>query len=240
MERSARSLQFFTTALILGVLLQGCTYLERQDVSDLEAPETNPLGEPIEEATAVDIEMPFYAQAPHGNWDYPWQEACEEASVLLAANVYKNFNLNVDQFNEELLHLVNWEIDYFGAYEHTTIEQTAEMMELQYGLETVIYENPTFENIQGILNKSHLIIAPFAGKYLYNPNYKNGGPVYHMMVIKGYNAEKRQIVTHDVGTRHGANYVYTWDVIDFALHDYAPNILEGTPRLIEIFPPTAE
>lgn len=38
--------------------------------------------------TAINLQAVFYAQAPGGNWDYPWQEACEEASILLIANEY--------------------------------------------------------------------------------------------------------------------------------------------------------
>lgn len=185
----------------------------------------------------INIDMPFYTQAPLSNWDYPWQEACEEASVLLIANFYKGMNLDVNGFNDELLRLVDWEMEYFGAYEHTTIAQTAEMMETQYGLETVIHENPTFEDFQEILAQGHLIIAPFAGQHLGNPNYKNGGPVYHMMVVKGYDSVKMQIVTHDVGTRNGADYVYAWETVNFALHDWDDNtILQGDARILEVLP----
>jgi hypothetical protein len=30
------------------------------------------------------LDIPFYAQAPDGNWELPWKEACEEASIILA------------------------------------------------------------------------------------------------------------------------------------------------------------
>ncbi len=192
---------------------------------------------PEELPTSINIELPFYTQAPYSNWDYPWQEACEEASVLLVANVYKGMNLDREAYNIELLRLVDWEMEYFGAYEHTTVAQTVEMIEIQYGLETVVHENPTFEDFQEILASGHLIIAPFAGKYLYNPNFLNGGPIYHMVVVKGYDAEKMQIVTHDVGTRNGADYVYDWSVVEYALHDWDnTDILQGAARIIEILP----
>lgn len=185
----------------------------------------------------LNIEMPFYTQAPHSNWDYPWQEACEEASVLLVANLYNGLNLDREAYNTELLRLVEWEIQTFGAYEHTTVAQTAEMLSTQYGLETVIHENPSFQTIQKILASGHLIIAPFAGKILENPNFLNGGPVYHMLVIKGYDATAMQIVTHDVGTRNGADYVYSWETIAAALHDWHDtDITLGTPRIIEVIP----
>lgn len=187
--------------------------------------------------TAINIEVPFFSQAPFANWDYPWQEACEEASVLNVVNLYLEKNYNLDSFNAEELRLIDWENSYFGDYKHTTVAQTAGMINNQYGLQTEIHENPDFEDIQTILNKGHLIIAPFAGKLLGNPNFRNGGPNYHMLVIKGYNADKMQIFTNDVGTRKGSNYVYDWDVIDNALHDWDDaDITLGAKRIIEVFP----
>jgi hypothetical protein len=201
--------------------------------------EVNSLQKTSSLPTSLNIEVPFYTQAPHANWDYPWQEACEEASVLLVANVFNKMNLNVDAYNTELLRLVSWETGYFGSYEHTDVSQTAEMIEINYDLETRIHENPTFEDIQKILNEGHLIVAPFAGKLMFNPNFRNGGPNYHMIVIKGYNAETMQLVTHDVGTRNGENYVYDWSVLENALHDWHDDdITLGEKKLIEIFPPS--
>lgn len=241
------------TVLVLGLVGAGAylgyRYWHQQTLQGPDAPDSVRLEDILGDKKSIDdlpsvrpelprsinIEMPFYTQAPLSNWDYPWQEACEEASVLLVANLYKNMNLTVNSFNDELLRLVDWEVAYFGAYEHTTIAQTAEMMKINYGLETVIHDSPTFEDFQEILAEGHLIIAPFAGQYLGNPNYRNGGPVYHMMVVKGYDADKMQIVTNDVGTRNGADYVYDWETINFALHDWDDNdILLGEPRIIEV------
>ncbi|QQR55347.1 C39 family peptidase [Candidatus Peregrinibacteria bacterium] len=185
----------------------------------------------------LSIALPFYSQAPFGNWDYPWQEACEEASIALVANLYLEKNWSKEAFNEELLRLVDWEMDRFGAYEHTTVAQTVQMIEENYGLKTVVHENPTFEDLQSSIASGHLIVAPFAGKQLNNPNFTNGGPVYHMLVIKGYDATKNQVVTHDVGTRNGEDYVYTWSVIQSALHDWHnTDIEQGAARWIEVLP----
>lgn len=188
--------------------------------------------------TTLNITVPFYTQAPFSNWDYPWQEACEEASVALVANLYLEKNWTKEQFNEELLALVDWENEHFGTYRDTTAAETAEFMEANYGLKSILHEDPSFEDIQSILNEGHLIIAPFAGKLLGNPNFKNGGPLYHMLVIKGYDAEKEQIVTNDVGTRNGADYVYNWSVLQNAMHDWNDeDILLGAKRILEVLPP---
>lgn len=185
----------------------------------------------------LNIAVPFYSQAPTGNWDYPWQDACEEASVALVANVYLEKNWTRDEFNQQLLALVDWQGKNGMDYHDTTIAETATFMKSNYGLESVVHENPSFEDIQKILNEGHLIIAAFDGKLLYNPNFTNGGPVYHMLVIKGYDATKNQIVTNDVGTRNGADYVYTWTVIENAMHDWnAKDILQGAKLILEVIP----
>lgn len=240
-----QKIRFILTLLAVTALLALTATAYKQHKSETlkgpDAPEETSLEEVLkaEEATSyLNIEAPFYTQAPHANWDYPWQEACEEASVLLAANALKKMNLDLEAYNTELLRLVSWEVEYFGDYEHTSVDQTVEMIEINYGLETRVHEDPTFEDIQEILNEGHLIVAPFAGKLMFNPNFRNGGPNYHMILIKGYDAEKMQLVTHDVGTRNGENYVYDWNVLQTALHDWHDDdILLGEKKLIEIFPP---
>jgi hypothetical protein len=184
----------------------------------------------------LNLKMTFYPQAPFGNWDYPWQETCEEASALLIANEYFNYGWTAAQFNEQLLKLVDWEKKEFGDYKHTNIQQTAAILNDYLGLKTVIHENPTFENVQRIIAKGHFIIMTFAGKHLGNPFYKNGGPTYHAMVIKGYK-EGAKVITSDVGTRHGENYVYSWATLEKASHDFAQPIEEGPKRMIEVVPP---
>lgn len=210
--------------------------VETENSESDEQPKTKPRPA-TELRTALNIEVPFFSQAPYANWDYPWQEACEEASLLNVVNLFQSKNYNLDSFNTEELRLVEWEKAYFGDYKHTSVAQTAEMAELQYDLNTEIHENPSFTDIQEILSEGHLIIAPFAGKLLGNPNFRNGGPNYHMLVIKGYDSEKMQIVTNDVGTRNGSNYVYDWAVIENALHDWhESDITLGAKKIIEVFP----
>jgi hypothetical protein len=185
----------------------------------------------------LNLKMVFYSQAPFGNWDYPWQEACEEASVLLIANEYLEKNWTADDFNEELLKLVDWEKTTFGDYKHTNVQQTVKILNEYLDLKTVVYDDPTFEDVQKVLARGHFIVMPFAGKRLGNPFYKNGGPVYHMMVVKGYK-DGEKIITSDVGTRNGENYVYSWNTIVNAMHDYAEPIEDGAQRMIEVIPPS--
>lgn len=215
------------------------TDVETQTMDDLEVEATAEAEEapvPVNIPAELNLEVPFYTQAPHGNWDYPWQEACEEASVLLVANVYYDHDWNVDEFNEEILAMVDWQMEEFGDYIHTDMEQTAQILEEYLGLDTVLHYDPTFEDVQEVLARGHLIVMPFAGRELGNPFFTAPGPIYHVVVVKGYK-EGEKLITHDVGTRRGADYVYTWDVAQPALHDYAEPIDAGEAVFIEVLPP---
>ncbi len=186
--------------------------------------------------TQINLAAPFYSQAPLGDWSYPWQEACEEASILLAANVYWKHNWTREEFNTEILKMVEWQKEKFGTYLDTTVAQTAQIVNDYLKLKTITHENPTYEDVVEILNKWHFIIMFFAGKELGNPNFTNGGPVYHVVLVKGYK-NPNKIITHDVGTRNGADYIYTWDVLESAMHDFAIPMDSGKKRMLEVLPP---
>ena len=68
------------------------------------------------------------------------------------------------------------------------------------------------------LSKGHIIIAPFAGRQLGNPFYSNEGPLYHMMVIKGY--DEKHFITNDVGTKRGQIFIYPYKTIMPAMHEW--------------------
>lgn len=212
--------------------------LARNEMPEVSANGSVEEMKPVEQPLPIELnlDMPFYTQAPFANWDYPWQEACEEASILLVANKYFNHNWTAAQFNDQILKMVDWQNRVFGDYWHTTMEQTARMLDEILGLKTVVHKDPSLEDIKRILAKGHFIIIPLDGKALKNPYFKNGGPVYHVVPVKGYTKENG-IITHDVGTRRGEDYVYSWEIIDEAFHDYAEPMSRGERVLLEVLPP---
>ena len=186
--------------------------------------------------SSANISMVFYSQAPFGNWNYPWQEACEEASILLVANTYFNHNWSRKEFSVQILNIIKWEMKTFGKYKDTNVDEINQMLNEYLGLKTVIHENPSLDDIKNILNNGHIIVATFAGKELRNPYFTKGGPIYHAIIIKGYKGDS--IISDDVGTKNGADFVYSWDTIKNALHDFAIPIQNGKKRIIEVLPPT--
>ncbi len=188
----------------------------------------------------LNFSMTFYSQAPFGDWSEPWQNACEEASSLLIANTYFHHNWTPEQFRDQILTLVDWENKTFGDYKSTNAKEIVQMLHDELGLNAVIHSNPSFEDVQQVLAEGHLIIMTFDGRELNNPFYTNGGPDYHAMVIKGYK-EGQKVITEDVGTKHGENYVYDWSTLENASHDYTtPNIDDGAKLMIEVLPPDSD
>ena len=224
--------------IIALIILTSCTPLESTFKSNIEPIPFDDIrrrAENVENITeaempdSINLDVPFFSQAPDADWDMPWQEACEEASVVLAYYYITNQPLTKGQFKKEILSLVDWQNEHFGNYEHTNIEQTVKMLTLlqvknskletrNSKFEVQVSNNPLVEDLKKELAQGHIIIAPFAGRQLKNPFYSNEGPYYHMMVLKGY--DQKHFITNDVGTKRGHNFIYPYDRIMSAMHEW--------------------
>lgn len=198
------------------------------------APEEAPKEEPkLIIPESFDLEVAFASQAPNGDWGEPYQEACEEASLITAYKYFKNEILDKQIMNEEILNLVDWEKKHFGFYESTDTEQTLEIAQKYFNFDAYITDDVSVDRIKKELVLGHLIILPTAGRTLGNPNFTGEGPLYHMLVVRGY--DKDEFITNDVGTRKGEAYKYTYDVLLNAVHDYnGGDIYNGKKEMIVI------
>lgn len=183
----------------------------------VQAPTTKSLQPELK--AEINLDVPFSTQAPLVNWDLPYQEACEEASMLLVHRFYTGEPLIPTIADQEILKLVEWEKKTFGYYEHTTAEETARILREYFGYQDVeVRYDISIEDIKNEVVQGRPVIVPFAGRLLGNPNYKQPGPIYHMLVVKGFTKDGH-IITNDVGTRRGHNYVYDPNVFWNAIHD---------------------
>ena len=185
---------------------------------------------------SVNLDIPFYAQAPDGDRSLPWKEACEEASIILARYYLADERLTKATFKDEVLQMVELQESIFGKYIDTSVEETQRLYEEFYEWfgETKIIENPTIEQLKIELAQWHPIIAPFAWRELGNSNFTWWGPRYHKLVIRWY--DEQYFYTNDVGTRRGDNFPYTYETIMDALHDLIPDgegdIRDGDKRVL--------
>jgi hypothetical protein len=166
----------------------------------------------------IRIQVPFSPQAPFGNWDLPYQEACEEMSLILVHHFLEGEDITPAQADDEIKAMTEWETKHFGYYADTTIEQVKEIAELYYKHNARLVYDPTVDDIKRELAAGHPVLAPFAGRDLGNPYYSGEGPWYHMMVITGYDAAN--FITNDVGTKRGEGYRYRYATLMNAMHNW--------------------
>ncbi len=178
-------------------------------------PEPTPTPNP----TSVDLNVPFFSQAPSGDWSEPWQNACEEASSVLVHAYLSGEHLTQSSMEQGILQLVSWENSTFGYYQDTTAAQVGRMLREVYGYQHVDVRYDVGINvIVAELNAGRPVIVPLAGQLLGNPYYTPPGPVYHMLVVKGVTSDGK-LITDDVGTKHGHNLTYDPAVFLNAMHD---------------------
>lgn len=182
------------------------------------------------------LKVPFTTQAPDANWDEVHEETCEEASAITVHYYYEGKTFTTAIAEKELQDFVAYENRTLGFYKDTTAEQTADLMKSYWGYDRVdVIENPTALQIKEHIAAGRPVIVPSAGRQLGNPNFKAPGPLYHMLVIRGYT--KTEFITNDVGTRKGENYRYSIETIMNALHDWnGGDVDNGAKRIIVAYP----
>lgn len=183
----------------------------------------------------INIDVPFTVQAPNANWDEIHQEFCEEASVLMAVSYIKGWDIpNAQIADQKMFEIKAFEEKRFGYYKDTTAEETAIILREFYGINNVeVVYDPTIEDIKKALDERKVITVPAAGRQLGNPYFRQPGPLYHMLVIKGYTKEGN-FITNDPGTRHGADFIYSPAVLMNANHDWNGGDVDRGRRVVII------
>jgi hypothetical protein len=168
----------------------------------------------------ANLAVPFLLQAPNQNWDMPYQEACEEASLLMVQNFLggRTTDFAPAEGDKLLLNLISYETNA-GDPPDVTLRRIGEIAQARYGLHPVLKTVSSMEPVKNAIANGYPVILPASGKALKNPNFHNGGPPYHMLVAKGYLSDGR-ILTNDPGTRKGKNFVYEPTVLLGAIHDW--------------------
>lgn len=169
------------------------------------------------------LSVPFTSQSPLAQWSDPDQQnACEEASMLMAWHWIsgKPFG-DATSETAEIKAVNDFEKQNYGGPQDISAVDTMKIFKDYFKYDKISAQyDPTTDDIIAELAKGNLVIAPFNGQKLGNPNYSGAGPLRHMMVIRGYDNNKRQFITNDPGTRKGELYRYSYTTIIAAMRDY--------------------
>jgi hypothetical protein len=173
--------------------------------------------------TLVDHKVPFTSQAPLGGWeDQRQQDGCEEASALMAVRWAQGKGINSLGALTEIRNASDYEQEKYGEYRDIALNDVIDWIFKDYFKydKVSLKKNVSVEDIIAELRAGHVILAPMNGQILNNPYFTPPGPERHMLLIRGYDPAKREFITNDPGTKHGAAYRYTEKVLFNAITAY--------------------
>lgn len=179
--------------------------------------------------------VPFTPQAPFANWDKFHEEACEEASLAIA-------HYYLDKRNVVFANEAEKDIQYIGSkskgggMEDLNVSELKTVAKNLYGYKNWrVIDKPSIKDVEKELAQGNIIIIPLAGREIGNPYFTTPGPLYHMLVISGYDNKKGVFITQDPGTKRGKDYEYKFDILLKANHDFPGDkdkIDQGQPKIL--------
>ncbi|MEK7546340.1 MAG: C39 family peptidase [Patescibacteria group bacterium] len=198
------------------------------------APAPTPKPSPAPSASEANLDVPFTPQAPHADWDMPYQEACEEAALIMVHAYLEGAGpFTPDEADRQILAMVDWETTRFGYYKDTDADEVVTIAKELYGYAKArAVPLASMDQVKAQVDKGIAVILPAAGRMLKNPYFTDGGPPYHMLVVKGYTKDGK-IITNEPGTRRGADYLYDAELLWDAVHDWnGGNVPEGRKVMV--------
>lgn len=194
---------------------------EEKKEENIPEVKTESIKEKIPEKILINV--PFLSQAPYGKWDEYHEEACEEASIIMLKYFLDKNELNPEIAEKEIQALIKFQNKKYGDYKDSNAKQIVQMYNDFYGnlpdnLELKVIYDFKKEDIKKYLSRGYPIIIPAAGRLLKNPYFTPPGPLYHNLVLIGY--ENSEIITNDPGTKRGEKYKYKLDILYNSIHDF--------------------
>jgi hypothetical protein len=171
----------------------------------------------------VRYDVPFTPQAPFAEWfDARQQEGCEEASVVMAVKWATGDPLTLMEARTRILAMADWQQKEFGYYHDTSVQDTADRLFRSYFRFTdyeVVRDIDAYDIIEA-LEGGDIVVTAINGRTVGNPFFAPPGPLRHMVVVTGYDADTDEFLVHDPGTKNGADFRYTHAAMAASLRDY--------------------
>lgn len=167
----------------------------------------------------VILPVPFTAQAPTDNWTN--NKDCEEASITMAyAYLTGNTTENIPATIAlgAIATLKRWEQSTIGYDADTGADETSRMAKEAFGLNVRQIHDYTENDLKRAIANRQVVLLPINARLLGNPQYKDTGPTYHMVVVRGYS--DAGFIVNDPGTDAGNGNVYTFETLQKAAADW--------------------
>lgn len=220
-KRSKKNLSFLLIALAVTVIVLLANpkkireeYFEGSKTETIEdaLPEQETIKKPEMPSSHL-LAVPFQSQAPNRNWAQPYQDGCEEASIVMVKYFYQDKLLDTPAMKSEIDQSVAWQMSNFGGHYDLDAIRTLKLAEDYFGLSGEVIKEYSLEDIKHYIFLGAPVIVPTAGRLLGNPGYTAPGPVYHMIVIIGYDDDRGVFITNDPGVNSGAKFEFKYQTV---------------------------
>ena len=181
------------------------------------------------------LKISFSPQAPYAHWEQPWQDACEETSIIIVDSFYHNQELNPAQAQQNIESILNIKNKFYGQSYDENAQKIADIINNFLLWEATVIENPSLQQIKTELDNNRPVIMPVHGRELQNPYMNTTNLDYHVLVISGYDDQAQQFITQEPGTQSGANFRYSYNNLLSAMHDFLPKDMTHTGTPVAIF-----
>lgn len=173
---------------------------------------------------AAGIAVPFVLQAPHSKWVQPYEDACEEAVMVMLdawARGDTRDRIPADEADRRILKIVALEKEVLGYHRDTSVATMVQFINEYAPFGAYAVRNPSVEDIQAEIDAGRPVVIPVWGKILRKANqyFSQPGPTYHTILITGYDDAKQQFITQEPGVGRGRNYRYSYRIVMDALAD---------------------
>ncbi len=170
------------------------------------------------------LNVPFSSQAPQADWQEPWLNACEETSIIMADNFYRDKKISPEQARSQILKILAVKEESFGKSKDESMERVAEIINLaDLSWKAVVSVDPLLNDIKKELAEGRPIIAPVDVRLLINSPHAGTDIDYHVMIISGYDEKTEEFIVQDPGIKAGKNDRYGYQNFYDAINDFLPN-----------------
>ena len=124
----------------------------------------------------------------------------------------------------------------FKKYDDTSANETASILKNLYGFKHIETRRvASVDDMIKELSEGRIVLVPLAGRMLKNPYFVSPGPLYHMVVVRGYDNIAHTFITNDPGTRRGNALVYNQELFFHAIHDWnGGDVMNGEKNVVVV------
>ena len=159
----------------------------------------------------IKLPIPFISQIPDGKWVLPYSMACEEASIVMVDEYYagKYRSIEKNKAKELMQPYFEYQNTRYGTNRDSNAIRTANIIQaMARNFDSRVVENPTIEDILAELEAGRPVISFHHGYSLDNKNinFINSPSSFHVIVLVGYDAQRKIFFTHEPAMLKGDYY----------------------------------